>query len=53
MEYIRSLRGAGIAEAVKRADLADNMDPARVACLPEGERGIIRRYARALAALDA
>jgi hypothetical protein len=33
---------------VKLADLADNLPPQRLLALPEDERGIARRYSRAM-----
>jgi (p)ppGpp synthase/HD superfamily hydrolase len=51
-DYVRGLRGTGMAEAVKRADLADNLDPERLALL--GDRGAAKaeQYHRALRILD-
>jgi (p)ppGpp synthase/HD superfamily hydrolase len=38
---------------VKLADNADNSDPVRLAAIPEHERGLAERYARARAVLEA
>lgn len=54
MDYIRGIaatRDRGLI-AIKLADNADNSDPARIAQLPEAERGIADRYARARKILE-
>ncbi len=43
-EFIRKLKSNELARLVKLADLADNMSPARMAGMPENERGIMKRY---------
>lgn len=37
-----------IGRVVKKADLRDNMDPERIACLHESEQDIVRRYNKAM-----
>jgi (p)ppGpp synthase/HD superfamily hydrolase len=50
--YYRALRENPIALAVKRADIADNTDPARTALLPEEQRERLRaKYEHALEVL--
>ncbi len=55
MDWIARLKATGDDEviAIKLADNADNFDPSRIACLPETERGIARRYEQARAILTA
>lgn len=49
MDFIRKIKATGDAGliAIKLADNADNSDPERIACLPEAERDIVKRYERA------
>lgn len=52
--YIRVIAASHDADLIriKLADNRDNSDPARIAALPEQERGITRRYERARRALE-
>jgi guanosine-3',5'-bis(diphosphate) 3'-pyrophosphohydrolase len=49
MDYVKRIAGSGDPGliAIKLADNADNSDPVRVAALPAGEQGTVKRYARA------
>jgi (p)ppGpp synthase/HD superfamily hydrolase len=50
-EYIKRAKANDLARVVKLADLAHNSSPARLAKLPETERGITKRYEKARAML--
>ena len=47
-EFIHRAKQNPIGKQVKIQDILDNMRPERVACLPEAERGIVKRYEKAL-----
>ena len=49
MDYIKRCKLNPIAKLVKIADLQDNMSKERVEQLPESERGVVKRYEKALA----
>ncbi|WP_241981192.1 hypothetical protein [Cryobacterium algoritolerans] len=52
-DYYAAIRANPIALAVKRADIADNLDPARVARLDVGTRDrLAAKYSRALTSLE-
>ncbi|MBW4720878.1 HD domain-containing protein [Saccharothrix obliqua] len=53
-DYLRRVAADPVAVAVKRADIADNTSPARIALLDPATRDRLRvKYARALELLDA
>ena len=52
-EFILRCKLNPISRRVKLADIADNMRPERIACLPESEKSIVRRYEQAKAVLEA
>ena len=47
-DFIRRSKANPIGRIVKIYDIQDNMLPNRVAQLPEGERGVVKRYEKAL-----
>jgi len=51
-QYVKRAATNPRAKKVKKADLAENMSPERLAALPEGERGIVDRYRRASSYLE-
>jgi (p)ppGpp synthase/HD superfamily hydrolase len=51
LDFCRRAAGNEIARAVKLADIDDNLDPARVAALPEGSHSLGERYRKARAIL--
>lgn len=52
-KFILRCKENHISRRVKLADIADNTRPERIAALPESERTIVRRYAKAKAVLEA
>lgn len=51
-DYYERIRGNGIALAVKQADIADNLNPGRLAMLsPDEAKRLERKYAKATAAI--
>jgi (p)ppGpp synthase/HD superfamily hydrolase len=53
-DYLHRVAGSELASAVKRADIADNADPERLARIPDPETRarLTEKYRRALAVLD-
>lgn len=51
LDFCRRAARNEIARAVKLADLADNLDPHRIAALPEEDRTLADRYRKARAIL--
>jgi guanosine-3',5'-bis(diphosphate) 3'-pyrophosphohydrolase len=51
LDFCRRAAANEIARAVKLADLEDNLDPARVAALPEANHSLADRYRKARAIL--
>jgi len=47
-DFIARAKQNPIGRMIKIQDILDNMRPERVVCLPETERGIVRRYEKAL-----
>lgn len=47
VEFILRCKQNPISRRVKLADIADNTRPDRISSLPESERGIVKRYAKA------
>lgn len=54
MDWIANIATSGDEELIriKLADNQSNSDPARIACLPEADRTILRRYTRARTILE-
>jgi (p)ppGpp synthase/HD superfamily hydrolase len=52
-DYIQSIKDSGDREliAIKLADIADNLDPERVALLPPDHKSLVKRYEKAREAL--
>ena len=51
LDFCRRAAGNELARQVKLADIDDNLDPARVAALPEENRSLADRYRKARAIL--
>jgi hypothetical protein len=52
-EFILRCKLNPISRQVKLADISDNTRPERIACLPESEQGIVKRYEKAKTVLEA